>query len=166
MGGNNPPSASIRRLIDADRPAWLSMRQALWMGSDATTRAAEDGSLITDPQRFGALAYAVFVALVRYRAVGFVEVSVRDDIETIAPQRAGYVEGIYVEPSHKSGGLGRALIGAAEDWAREQGADRLAAEAFADNDESISFHEQLGFQRTAERTVKNRREVVMVKGIK
>jgi aminoglycoside 6'-N-acetyltransferase I len=142
------------------------MRQALWMGSDATTHAAADGSLLTDPARFGAAAYAVFVALVRYRAVGFVEVSLRDDIDTIAPQRAGYVEGIYVEPSHKNGGLGRALIQSAEDWTRDQGADRLAAEAYADNFESVAFHEQLGFGRVAERTIQNRREIVMAKPVK
>lgn len=136
------------------------------MGSDTTTGAAEDGSLLTDPQRFGALAYAVFVALVRYKAVGFVEVSLRDDIETLAPHKIGYVEGIYVETAHKSGGLGRALIGAAEDWTRDQGAGRLAAEAFAANEESLAFHEQLGFIRVAERTVQNRREVVMVKAVK
>jgi aminoglycoside 6'-N-acetyltransferase I len=142
------------------------MRQALWMGSDATTRAAEDGSLLTDPKRFGALAYAVFVALVRYRAVGFIEVSMRDDIETIAPDKAGYVEGIYVEPAHKNGGLGRALSAAAENWTRDQGADRLAAETFADNAESLAFHEQLGFTRAAERTANGRREVVMAKPVK
>jgi aminoglycoside 6'-N-acetyltransferase I len=161
-GESNP---AVRRLTDADRAAWLSMRQALWMGSDTTTRAAEDGSLLSDPKRFGALAYAVFIALVRYKAVGFIEVSLRHDIETVAPHQAGYVEGIYVEPAHKSGGLGRALIGAAEAWTRDQGVGRLAAEAYADNGESLAFHEQLGFRRVGERTVKGRREIVMVKPV-
>lgn len=137
----------MRALTPADRAAWLSMRQALWMGSDATTRGAEDGSLLIDPQRYGARRYAVLVALANGVARGFVEVSLRDDLGTTGGAPAGYIEGIYVEPRHAKHGLGRALMAAAEAWCLDAGAADLVADVLDDNPEGLAFHAASGFAR-------------------
>ncbi len=141
------------------------MRQALWMGADATTLAAETGDLLQQPEKYGALAYGVFVALQDGRAQGFVEVSLRDDIEPLPGQRVGYIEGIYVEPRAEKKGLGRALVDAAEAWSRTQGCRILGSDATADNLASIAFHERLGFRQIGERKGVAGREVIMAKGL-
>ena len=120
-----PPAApSVRPLTPADHAAWIGLRQALWLGSDATTLAAEAGTLLTDPQRFGALRYAVLLAVDGERPTGFVEVSLRDDLPAFAGRTVGYVEGVYVAPPHRRRGLGQALIEAAAGWARAAGRRR------------------------------------------
>lgn len=143
-GMNPAPAQSIRPLAPADHPAWIGLRQALWMGSDATTLAAEAGTLLSEPQRFGALVYAVLLAVDGHRPVGFVEVSLRDDLEPIAG-KVGYVEGVYVAPAHQRRGLGRALIDAAAAWTRAQGATDLVSDVLVGNDASVDFHHRVGF---------------------
>jgi aminoglycoside 6'-N-acetyltransferase I len=153
----------IRLLAEDDRPAWLSLRQALWMGSDASTRAAETGALLSEPQRFGALAYGVLLAFAGTRAIGFIEVSLRDDLPAFAGRAVGYVEGVYVEPSAQSRGLGRALVHAAEAWARARGAGDLASDVLADNAASLDFHARVGFVAVGETVTADRRQVLLAK---
>lgn len=157
-----PPSA-IRPLSDADRSAWIGLRQALWMGSDATTKAAEDGTLLGDPQRFGALRYAVLLAFEGGRAVGFVEISLRDDLPARTGQKVGYVEGIYVAPTSQRRGLARALITAATAWTREQHADELTAEVMPDNGPGLDFHRRVGFAIVADSGDGERRQVLLAR---
>jgi aminoglycoside 6'-N-acetyltransferase I len=142
--GENSPVV-VRRLTEADHAAWLSMRQALWMGSDATTRAAEDMTLFTEPERFGTVRYDALVAIVDGLCVGFVEVSLRDDVGDFADQTVGYVEGIFVEIKHRANGIGRTLIGAAAAWTRSAGAADLVADIGGENSASVAFHRRVGF---------------------
>jgi GNAT superfamily N-acetyltransferase len=153
----------IRPLTEADRPAWLALRQALWMGTDATTRAAEAGTLLSEPQRFGALAYGVLLAFDGGRALGFVEVSLRDDLPALGRRPVGYVEGIYVSPSAQGHGHGQALIDAAADWARRHGAADLASDVMPDNAESLAFHASAGFAAVGETATGERRQVLLAK---
>jgi len=155
----------IRPLGEADRPAWLGLRQALWMGSDATTSAAEAGTLLSDPGRFGALKYAVFLALDAGEAVGFVEVSLRDDVHGLGGRAVGYVEGVYVGPRHQGRGLGRALLDAAAQWAKSQDATEIASDVLADNPPSIAFHEHCRFRRIGETGSGAKRQVLLLRGV-
>ena len=139
------PLPAIRPLSDADHAAWIGLRQALWMGSDETTKAAEDGTLLRDPRRFGALRYAVLLAFEGERAVGFVEVSLRDDLPSRSGRKVGYVEGIYVAPTSQRRGLARALIEAAAAFVRHEGADELTTEVMPDNGPGLDFHRRVGF---------------------
>lgn len=142
---NRPTAPAIRPLSAADHNAWIGLRQALWLGSDATTLAAEAGTLLTEPQRFGALVYAVLLAFDGDRPIGFVEVSLRDDMEAFAGDTVGYVEGVYVAPPHQRRGYGRALIDAAASWTRTHGAVDLVSDVLVGNDASIDFHHRVGF---------------------
>ena len=156
----NRPEPSVRRLTEADHAAWLSLRQALWMGTDATTTAARDGTLFTEPERFGALRYDVMVVLVGGRPVGFAEVSLRDDLKRDEPP-VGYIEGIFVEMTHRGGGLGRVLIDAALEWTRSAGAGELFSDVTGDNPESVAFHRQAGFSVVADTVKDGRRHVLL-----
>ena len=139
------------------------MRQALWMGTDATTRAAEDMTLFTEPERFGAIRYEALVAVVDGRCAGFVEVSLRDDVEGFPEQTVGYVEGIFVEMKFRRGGVGQTLLAAAEAWTRGSGATELVSEMLADNPSSIAFHRSSGFAEASAQPEADKKRVALVR---
>jgi aminoglycoside 6'-N-acetyltransferase I len=58
----------------------------------------------------------------------------------------GFVEGWYVESSHRDSGVGRPLMRAAEEWARSQGCHELASDTWIDHESSQRAHEALGFE--------------------
>jgi aminoglycoside 6'-N-acetyltransferase I len=158
-----PDSGQIVRLtLDGpEHVAWLGLRQALWMGSDVTTEAARNGTLLTDPERFGALAYEVFLAVDEDNsAAGFIEVSLRDDLDVFGRRQVGYVEGIYVEPRYRGTGLGRALIETAAEWTRRKAVQELVADVLGENTEGLIFHERSGFNRVGERSAGGKRQVL------
>lgn len=53
--------------------------------------------------------------------------------------------GVTVAASHRGRGLGRALMLAAEDWARAQGIERITLSVFADNHNARGLYESLGY---------------------
>jgi len=69
-----------------------------------------------------------------------------------APSDAGVVAPQFValwpdvEPEHRRCGVGRALVAAAEAWARSQGCTEMASDAQLDNRVSLEAHEALGFE--------------------
>lgn len=52
----------------------------------------------------------------------------------------------YVVPEARRRGVGRALIAAADEWARAQGCTEFASDTLADNDVSTAAHQALGFE--------------------
>jgi aminoglycoside 6'-N-acetyltransferase I len=54
------------------------------------------------------------------RAVGFVELSIRNYAEDCETDRVAYLEGWYVIPEARRTGVGRALIAASEEWAERR----------------------------------------------
>jgi aminoglycoside 6'-N-acetyltransferase I len=89
----------------------------------------------------------VFVAEVNRQVVGFIEVGLRSHADGCdGRQPVGFVEGCYVEPEHQRRGVGRAFIGAAEDWARLQGCTEIASDTWIDNEPSHRAHEALSFE--------------------
>ncbi|MBV8537551.1 MAG: GNAT family N-acetyltransferase [Alphaproteobacteria bacterium] len=164
-GGNSPRPVVVRRLTEADHAAWLSMRQALWMGTDATTRAAEDMTLFTEPERFGAIRYEALVALVEDRPAGFVEVSLRDDVEGFRERTVGYIEGIFVEMNFRHGGVGHILIEAAAAWTRSAGAAELVSDAAGEDLDSIAFHRACGFSVARETVQQDKPRIVLARTV-
>ena len=81
---------------------------------------------------------------------GFVEVELRSYAEDCEASPVPYVEGWYVDEDLRRSGVGRALIEAAMDWAREHGFREIASDTLADNAVSIAAHLALGFEKTAE----------------
>lgn len=76
---------------------------------------------------------------------GFVELFVRNYAEGCSGATP-YVEGWYVDPALRGCGLGRALMGAAEAWARGEGFVELASDTPLQNTGSQEAHQALGFQ--------------------
>ncbi len=140
---------SIRPLTDApaDDVAWARLRQALWPDCPVERHAVEKEIYLRSP---GVVLFAVDAT---DTAIGFAEVSRRrDHVVASSTATTPYLEGWYVEPGWRGRGVGRALIDAAADWARQAGYRELASDAELDNVASQTAHQRLGF-REVERTV-------------
>ena len=94
-----------------------------------------------------------FVADANGSLIGFVEAGLRSHAEGCDPARpVGYIEGWFVRDTFRHRGVGRALIAAAENWARAQGCREMASDALIDNVASERAHQALGYE-VVERSV-------------
>lgn len=127
----------IREYRPADRRAYQQLREKLWPDcSDADNDswfARADAKTFVAERPDGSLC-------------GFVEVGSRPYAEDCESSPVGYVEGWWVDADERRQGVGRALIQAAEDWARSRGYTEMASDALIDNDVSHASHRALGFQ--------------------
>jgi aminoglycoside 6'-N-acetyltransferase I len=137
----------IREITENDRPDWVRLRDALWPGSrwdhDVETR-----------KHFEARADRpiVFVADAGGRLVGFLELDFRKYAPGCTSSPVPFIEGWYVELAMRGQGVGRALIEAAEAFARASGHHEIASDAELENAGGIAAHGAVGFEE-AERTV-------------
>ena len=128
----------VRAVRPADRDAWLSMRLALW--PDSEVREVDDffAGRAREP-------LAVLVAEEPGALVGFAELSIRNVAEGCTTGNVGYLEGWWVDPLLRRRGIGRALVLAAEKWARSQGCTEFASDTQIANTASAAAHAALGF---------------------
>ena len=80
---------------------------------------------------------------------GFVEAAIRPWAIGCEQHPVGYVEGWYVDEDVRRRGVGRALVEAAEEWARSKGCRQMASDAELRNDVSHQAHGALGYEETA-----------------
>lgn len=81
--------------------------------------------------------------------IGFQTVSLRKEyVPGAKSSPVAYLEGIYVEPDYRHQGIARKLHMAAENWAKENGCTQIASDTWDWNQDSIKFHEKLGFTKT------------------
>jgi aminoglycoside 6'-N-acetyltransferase I len=78
----------------------------------------------------------------------FIELSIRERVDGSFSERVGYVEGWYVDPDLRGGGVGRQLMTRAEEWVTGWGLIELASDAEIENERSIDAHHALGFRET------------------
>ena len=131
------------RLANADDvEAWSEQRAILWPQLDAHEHAVEAVQWMVDPSTDALLAVANDGTL-----LGFVEIGLRSYAEGCESSPVGYVEGWYVDEPARRGGVGRALMRAAEDWARAKGCTEIASDTEAHNEVSQEAHERLGYER-------------------
>ncbi len=104
-----------------------------------------DMALVADGPRPAVAAFAeaqraerLLVAVDEGTVVGFLRLEVLD--------AALHVEQVTVAPSHGRRGIGRRLMLAAEDLARERGHDRMTLTAFRDVPFNGPFYESLGWE--------------------
>jgi aminoglycoside 6'-N-acetyltransferase I len=130
----------IRRAGTEDKPEWLRMRLALWPGTSPEKQHAEMDEFFLDPMQ------PVFVAVRNNGKLGgFLEAGTRKYAEGCETSPVGYIEGWYVDEDLRGQGVGRALMEAAEEWARSQGMTEMASDTWLDNETSIRAHLKLGY---------------------
>jgi aminoglycoside 6'-N-acetyltransferase I len=139
---------SVRPATESDAPAWIRMRVALWPEDNAVGHAREVEQFFAGKLR---LPLEVLLAIDHSgAAVGFAELSIRAYAEDCVTDRVAYLEGWYVAPGVRRQGVGRALIAAAEKWARAQGCSEFGSDALIENETSAAAHRALGFVETAQ----------------
>lgn len=134
---------TVRSAQPSDFEAWLELRHALWPDGSEAEHAAEIREFFAGTSREPA---AVLVAEhAAGNVVGLAELSIRPCAEGCHTTQVAYLEGWYVAPNVRRLGVGRALVAAAEQWARAQGCTEFASDTQPDNDTSTAAHLALGF---------------------
>lgn len=122
------------------------MRRALWPEYEGNSHAGEIEAFFAGRLRNP---LAVLLAVDESgAAVGFAELSIRPYAEGCVTDRVAYLEGWYVEPHARRQGIGRAMVAAAEDWARAQGCTEFGSDAELESEGSAVAHGALGFVET------------------
>jgi aminoglycoside 6'-N-acetyltransferase I len=143
----------VRRYTDTDWTEWLRMSAALFPNEPreeiergmADTRSNPKAGVLIAERDDG-------------RPCGFVEVGERAYAEGCATSPVGYIEAWYVDPEVRRQGVGRALLAAAEDWARACGYTEIASDALLDNVVSQQAHKRSGYAEV-ERIVTFRKDL-------
>jgi len=142
------PDLRIRPAADADRDHLLQMAErlqegvAVWREPDAVRRAVVgwvDESLAARSKPD----CAAFVAERDGEVVGFVCASERTHF---TGQVDTYIGELVVAKAAEGDGVGRALVGAAEDWGRSRGRTRVVVDTGAANEAARRFYAALGYQ--------------------
>ena len=134
-------SFSIRRAMAEDKPEWLRMRQGLWPDAPLEYLNFDMDDRLLDPE------YAVFIASsADGKLVAFIEAGLRAYGEGCETSPVGYIEAWYVDEHIRGQKLGREMIYAAEQWAREKGCREMASDTWLENEASIAAHLRLGYE--------------------
>jgi aminoglycoside 6'-N-acetyltransferase I len=134
----------VRQARSSDVEDWARLRQALWPAESADELTAEAWAFFVDDDT---LLEAVLLAEGSDGTLlGFAELSLRPYAEDCRTSPVAFLEGWYVIPAARRRGVGKALISAAEQWARERGCHEFASDTELDNSLSAAAHRALGFE--------------------
>jgi aminoglycoside 6'-N-acetyltransferase I len=148
----------IRQAQAADRDEWLRMRDTLWPGSFDDHVKEIDAYFLVPPANT-----AVFVAeRANGKLGGFLEAGIRYYAEGCETRNVGYIEGWYVDADLRLQGAGRALVEAAENWAKKIGCQEMASDCDLDNEASFKAHLAIGYEEV-ERAIHFRKKLSGVK---
>ena len=141
----------IRRITEADFPAWLAMRMALWPNHTVEELTSDQLALFSDPDQAIFLAWEESADGCPAQAIGMIEMAIRPHAPGSESAPVAYVEGWYVAPRHRGKGLGRALIEAGTAWGSDKGYSRIARDTIPlTYPNSPAAHAACGFQIAAE----------------
>jgi aminoglycoside 6'-N-acetyltransferase I len=144
----------IREVQPEDQAEWVRMRNVLWPDESEEHEAQTRWFFAQHDDRF-----ATFVVERPGGGLGgFLEAGWRNYAEGCRTSPVAYIEGWYVDPDLRQQGAGRALVGAAEAWARARGFHEMASDAELGNDISIRAHGALGYEEVG-RTVNFRKDL-------
>src|SRR5688572_14329318 len=125
---------NVRPLQPQERERWLELRGELWPDYPRNEIEERETNDYFTHCTIQGLVTTVLVAEVTGKLIGFSEVSQRPYARGCVSSPVGYVESWYVAPDFRRRGIGRALLAAAETWARECGCSELASDCGWNND--------------------------------
>ena len=136
---------AIRPAEDADAPELAALLAHLGYPADAADLPDRLLRLRSDGDD-------AFVAVLDGETVGLATVHARAVLHVARP--VAQLTALVVPPAMRGRGVGRALVVAAEQWARAQDADRLVVTTALHRAEAPLFYERLGFEHTGRRYVR------------
>ncbi|WP_010283648.1 aminoglycoside 6'-N-acetyltransferase [Bacillus timonensis] len=88
-----------------------------------------------------------FLAKEESEAIGFAQCQLRTDyVEGTESSPVGYLEGIFVTKEFRGNGVAKQLLSACEKWAKSNGSKEFASDVELENNVSLRFHLNNGFQ--------------------
>ena len=133
---------AVRAAEPGDADAWQRQRCALWPDADDDHAGDVEGYFGPGVPGLD----RVLIAWAGAEMAGFAELSIRPYAEGCDTRGVGFLEGWYVAPDYRERGVGRALVSAAEQWARSQGCQEFASDAEPDNELGRAAHVACGFE--------------------
>jgi aminoglycoside 6'-N-acetyltransferase I len=134
----------IRAVETGDVERWIDLRHALWPDEPREELAAEARAYLNGR---GFMLECVLAAVdAAGTVVGFAELSRRPYAEGCVTTPVAFLEGWFVVPERRGLGAGRALVAAAEAWARSRGCREFGSDTTIDNTASAAAHAALGFE--------------------
>ena len=128
--------ANIR---DLERVTDLALN--LWPGHEREEMIGDMLRYISGPET------AAYLAEEDEAAIGLALCSLRHDyVEGTEGSPVGYLEGIYVDENRRGQGMARALLSAAQGWAKDMGCREFASDCELENEQSLKFHLACGFE--------------------
>lgn len=131
----------VRPFSEEDLAEWFRLRSLLWDEVAEEDHRSEMLDIVEHPE--------TQLVIVAERSdgglAGFLEASIRPFVEDCLSDSVGYLEGWYVDTDFRRQGIGRAMVSAAENWARSKGCIEMASDAEIGNDQSIAAHLNLGY---------------------
>ena len=131
-------NVTVRSVRPGDRAEWLRMRKALW--PDEQHEREIEVFLGGDVEE------VFFAERPGGGLCGFLEARLRSHADGCDSTPVGYIEGWFVDEDMRRCGVGRALVEAAEAWARSRGCRQMASDAVLGNEVSIQAHGALGYE--------------------
>jgi aminoglycoside 6'-N-acetyltransferase I len=137
----------VREAQAADRDEVAKMRALLWPEASVEEHLRELEGLLGHGMN-GTLPVVILVSCEEDETLtGFLEAGLRSHADGCDPTHVvGFVEGWFVHEAFRNRGFGRALMCAAEDWARARGCAEMASDTWIDHEGSVRAHETLGFE--------------------
>lgn len=130
-----------RKASVSDAATIAKMAAKLWNSDTLDDLIAEFEELLAGEDT------AIFICQAGGCAIGFAQCQLRHDyVEGTSSSPVAYLEGVFVEESHRRRGCGKYLIHACEQWAKEKGCTEFASDCELDNKESLAFHLHSGFE--------------------
>ena len=145
----------VRPVVANDAAEWFRLRKLLWDELSDEDHRAE----MLDIYEHNETQLVLVAETDSGRLIGFLEASIRPFVEDCHSDQVGYLEGWFVEADFRKNGIGRKLVRAAENWAREKGCTEMASDSEIGNDLSLRVHQNLGYEETS-RLVHLRKDLI------
>lgn len=133
----------VRQFTQGDKAEWLRMRAILYADYPAPEQEREVDECLASHAEV-----VFFVERPEGGLCGFIEASIRPWAVNCEAMPVGYLESWYVDADSRQAGIGRALVRAAEAWAKSKGCRQMASDAELWNTVSQDAHIAIGYEET------------------
>lgn len=129
-----------RKATSADSEAIDLLAVQMWNSHTAEKLSNSVSSLIESDNN------ALFLLVVDGNIQGFAQCGLRHDyVEGTNSRPVGYLEGIFIKEEYRKQGYAKQLLKYCEQWAKEKGCSEIASDCELDNEISLQFHINSGF---------------------